>query len=521
MSEPLHLLGQQLTPADWSATPESVKWSILVQLSQQINQLEQANQQLRTRVTELEERLNRNSKNSSQPPSQDAPQAKSGKGDKGGFGKSNRPPQTRRTRQQPQHPLSPPEACQSIHEQIPSNCSGCGHPLSGEDETPHRHQVVDLPPIIPAVTEYRLHRLRCSHCGATTRGQLPSGVSERCYGERLAGIVALLSGEYRQSHRQVSQLLSAVFSIRLSRQSINRARQEVSAAVTQSVSQAHQYVQQQRFIHSDETRFPQGNQDQRNPQRQQGWLWVLVTPLVRVFSVVLSRSKATAQTLIGKAFSGYLISDRYSSYNWVALSQRQVCWAHLLRDLQAIAERQGVSQNIGEALLRRAYRLFHWWHRVRDGTMSRDLLMDAVNHLRSGFKTELEEAAHLPLAKGEKTPLAKTIRTCQQLLKLEEALWTFVYQPGLEPTNNQAERALRPAVIWRRLSFGSQSKAGSDFVARMLTVNATLKAQERSVLDFLADSCRAARRGLTGPSLLPERLDADVPSTTILAIKPG
>jgi hypothetical protein len=183
----------------------------------------------------LEERLNRNSKNSSQPPSQDAPQAKSGKGDKGGFGKSNRPPQTRRTRQQPQQPLYPPEACQSIHEQIPSNCSGCGHPLSGEDETPHRHQVVELPPIIPAVTEYRLHRLRCSHCGTTTRGQLPSGVSQRCYGERLAGVVALLSGEYRQSHRQVSQLLSALFSIRLSRQSINRARQEVSAAVSQSV----------------------------------------------------------------------------------------------------------------------------------------------------------------------------------------------------------------------------------------------------------------------------------------------
>jgi transposase len=159
MSEPLHLLGQQLTPADWSATPESVKWSILVQLSQQINQLEQANQQLRTRVTELEERLNRNSKNSSQPPSQDAPQAKSGKGDKGGFGKSNRPPQTRRTRQQPQHPLSPPEACQAIHEQIPSNCSGCGHPLSGEDEHSPSPPSRRPAPIIPAVTEYRLHRL--------------------------------------------------------------------------------------------------------------------------------------------------------------------------------------------------------------------------------------------------------------------------------------------------------------------------------------------------------------------------
>jgi len=518
MSQTLNLLGQQLTPADWSSTPESVKWSILVQLSQHISQLEQTNQELSARVTDLEERLNRNSKNSSQPPSKDGPQAKSSKSVKGDFGKSNRPPKTRRKKQKP---LYPPEACQAIHEQIPSNCSGCGHSLIGEDSHPHRHQVVELPPIVPTVTEYRLHRLRCNQCGATTQGQLPSGVSERCYGERLAGVIALLSGEYRQSHRQVCQLLEAVFSIRLSRQSINRARQEVSAAVSESVCQAHQYVQQQRFIHSDETRFPQGNQDQRNPQHQQGWLWVLATPLVSVFSVVLSRSKATAKTLIGQAFSGYLISDRYSSYNWVEVSKRQVCWAHLLRDLQAIVERKGVSQAIGDALLRRAYRLFHWWHRVRDGTMSREVFIEAVNHLRAGFKTELEEAAHLPLDKGEKTPLAKTIRTCQQLLKLEQALWTFVYEPGIEPTNNCAERALRPAVIWRRLSFGSRSKAGSEFVARMLTVNASLKAQERSVLDFLADSCRAARRGLPGPALLPQRLEADVQSTTTLALKPG
>jgi transposase len=520
MSETLEISGHQLTQADWVATPDSVKWSILCQLTKQVIQLEQENQQLRSRVSDLEERLNRNSKNSSKPPSKDEHQAKS---DPQGSSKSKqeRASASSAKGQSHQKQLYPPSACQAIYEQIPTVCSSCGRPLSGEDSHPHRHQIVEMPPVLPEVSEYRLHRLRCEHCHGTTRGQLPPGISDRCYGERLAAVVALLSGEYRQSHRQVSRLLWTLFGVQLSRQSINRARQEVCEAVSEAVCEAHQYVQQQGVIHSDETSFRQGNQDRNNPQRKQGWLWVLVTPLVRVFSVVLSRSQATAETLIGKAFSGYLISDRYSSYNWVAVSKRQVCWAHLLRDLQAIVERQGVSQNIGEALLRRAYRLFHWWHRVRDGTMSRDLLMDAVNHLRSGFKTELEEAAHLPLAKGEKTPLAKTIRTCQQLLKLEEALWTFVYQPGLEPTNNQAERALRPAVIWRRLSFGSQSKAGSDFVARMLTVNATLKAQERSVLDFLADSCRAARRGLTGPSLLPERLDADVPSTTILAIKPG
>ena len=123
--------------------------------------------------------------------------------------------------------------------------------------------------------------------------------------------------------------------------------------------------------------------------------------------------------------------------------------------------------------------------------------------LRAGLKAELESAAELPISKGEKTPLAKTVRTAQKLLKVESALWTFVQTPGLEPTNNAAERALRPAVIWRRTSFGSQSRAGSLFVTRMLTVVTSLKAQQRDVLDFLTLSCRVARRGQTPPSLIP------------------
>ena len=134
-----------------------------------------------------------------------------------------------------------------------------------------------------------------------------------------------------------------------------------------------------------------------------------------------------------------------------------------------------------------------------------------MNRLRAGFKAELEAAAALPIAKGEKTPLAKTVRTCRKLLTVEPALWTFAYNPGIEPTNNEAERALRPAVIWRRTSFGSQSQAGSQFVARMLTVTASLKAQNRNVLDFLTQACRNARLQLPTPSLIPESLDSLIP----------
>jgi transposase len=227
---------------------------------------------------------------------------------------------------------------------------------------------------------------------------------------------------------------------------------------------------------------------------------------VAVFTVVLSRSEATAKDLMGQAFKGKLVSDRYSAYNWLAPEERQLCWAHLKRDLKAMAQRSGVSREIGESLLQRERRLFRWWHRVRDGTMSREQFIAAVEPLRAGFKAQLEEAAGLPIGQKEKTPLAKTVRTARNLLKVESALWTFVSTPGIEPTNNAAEQALRSAVIWRRTSFGSQSQAGSQFVARILTVVTSLKAQNRNPVDYLAQACRAHRLGAEPPSLVPQPL---------------
>ncbi len=353
---------------------------------------------------------------------------------------------------------------------------------------------------------HQLHQLDCDCCGRKTRAELPEAVPSTGYGDRLGAIVAWLSGEHHQSYRMVKSLLATLFGVELSRGSINRLRNQVSKAIAVPVEQAHQYVKAQAFVHSDETGFSQGNGDGLNPNQTKGWLWVLVTPLVKVFSVVLSRSQATALALIGESFKGILISDRYSAYNWLKVRNRQVCWAHLKRDLTAMAERTGVSKDIGEGLLRRESRLFRWWHRVRDGTMSREQFVAAVEPLRLGFKASLEAAAALPIGQKEKSPLAKTVRTARKLLKVEAALWTFVYVPGIEPTNNAAEQALRTAVIWRRTSFGSQSQGGSEFVARILTVVTSLKAQQRNPLDYLTEAMSAKRLGLSAPSLLPETL---------------
>jgi len=181
-----------------------------------------------------------------------------------------------------------------------------------------------------------------------------------------------------------------------------------------------------------------------------------------------------------------------------------LCWAHLKRDFIAIAERTGVSKALGEALLEQEQQLFQYWYQVRDGTYSRLEFVDAAVPIRQRVTALLEEGASYPIAAKEKTPLAKTVRTCINLLKFEPALWTFVATEGVEPTNNASERALRPAVIWRQLSFGSQSQAGSTFVSRMLTVVTTLRAQNRPALDYLVQATHAARQNQPSPSLLPD-----------------
>jgi transposase len=215
MSEEVELIaGIKVPKADWGATPVSVRIAVtsaLALLSEQILQLKQENQKLSERVSHLEELVNQNSQNSSKPSSKD------------GFGKAiksqnsaKKKARTRETQPSPRE-LYPIETCQAVHEQVPETCQGCGESLKGIDPTPHRHQIIDLPPVLPIVIEYRLHQLSCEHCGSITRGKLPEDVSRLGYGERLAAIVGLLSGEYHQSHRMVQSLMQVMFNVRLSR----------------------------------------------------------------------------------------------------------------------------------------------------------------------------------------------------------------------------------------------------------------------------------------------------------------
>jgi transposase len=519
MNEPPLIDPGQLSKSEWEQTPLRVKQLVqglmerlsrvetaLEQLQQNCEQLHLENQQLRTENQQLRsenqqlrEQLNQTSQNSSQPPSQDPP------------GKVKPKPKEKSKRQrggQPGHEghqrkLYLPEQCQSIQDHLPGYCCECGKRLFGVDLHPQRVQIVELPPLEPVVREHRFHRLECGCCGTWTRAFEPAIVNGKGYGARLSALVGLLSGEYRQSHPMVVRLLGEVFGIEISVGSVNQLRCEISEAIATPVESAKAYVQAAATVGSDETSFSQGNGDGQNPTGKRGWLWVLVTPWVCYFTVALSRAQAVAIELLGANFSGNLITDRYGGYNWLEVSQRQVCWAHLKRDFTKISERSGVSAEIGEALLDAQRQLFEFWHRVRDGTLSRAEFITVVVPIRQRVQAVLSEAAALDIGAQEKTPLAKTVRTCRKLLKVEPALWLFVTTVGVEPTNNAAERALRPAVLWRKSSYGAQSKAGSLFVGRMLTVVTTLHLQQRNVLEYLTQACQAQRQGKSPPSLLP------------------
>lgn len=460
---------------DWAATPPAVK-ALVLSLLETVAELQK-------RLAELEERVNQNSRNSSKPPSSDPPNAPP---------PPKQTPSGRKAGGQPGHPghgrlLQPVESVNRVVPLRPVSCAECGALLLGEDPQPVRRQVTELPRIEPEVTEYQHHTLTCLVCGASTPAPWPADLPAGSCGPRLEATVGYVTGRLGLSQRDTVELLDTLCHTTLGLGSIAALEGRVSTALTTPVAEAVEYVQAQLTNNVDETSWPLG------PHR--GWLWVNVTTLVTVFFLLTSRSAAAARQVIGALTDKVVGSDRYSAYTWMAVWLRQVCWAHLRRDFQAIAERGGESARVGQALLAQAEQLFTLWHRVRAGPLSRAEFQVQVQPLRQRVGELLRE--------GVQVAHPKTAATCAKILQVEAALWTFVDHEGVEPTNNAAERALRRAVLWRRRSFGTQSESGSRFVERILTVVTTLRQQHRDVLDFLTDACAAAIAKRPAPSLLP------------------
>ena len=417
-------------------------------------------------------RLRQNSKNSSKPPSSDFP----------GGGKPPSDPTGRKRGAQPGHEASrrellPIERVDQVEDHWPSICEGCKTPLPTELRTevgvPVRHQVTEMPRVQAHIIEHRLHHQHCASCGHATEATLPAAVPSGAFGHRLRAVIALCAGRYRLSKRVTQELLSDVLGVDLALGSVCNVERQVSAALAAPVEEAREYVRRQPVVHADETGWRE--------DKGRAWLWTAAADRVTVFTIARSRGAQIAKQMLGEDFSGFLVSDRWPGYDWAEL--RQLCWAHLVRDFQGFIDRGGSGAPFGRQLLAQSKQMFHLYHRARDGTLSRPTFQLRMKPIEKRILRFLKRAAVC----AEKTTSGKAF----EILKLERFLWTFVDCPEVPPTNNAAERAIRPAVLWRKGSFGTDSAEGSRFVERILSVVATLKQQGRHVLDYLALACEA------------------------------
>jgi transposase len=449
-------------------------------LQEQVAALHQENAELRAR-------LGQNSSNSSRPPSSDLP---------GTRPSAKRPPSGRRPGGQPGHPghqrvLLPLDHVDHVIPLVPAVCRQCGELLPATagpgDPTDERQQVTELPSARAEVTEYHLAARRCRGCGTVTRASRPADVGAGSFGPRLQALVALLSGRYRLSRREVVHLMGDVWGAEVALGSVMELEQATSAALAPVVAEAQAAAQRAAVANLDETGWREG--------RRKAWLWVMVTALLTVFRVDRARSGQVARELLGPTWRGIVGSDRFSGYAWLEAPWRQICWAHLKRDFQQMVDWGGTAAPIGTAALVIEQQIFEVWHRCRAGAIDRATLEEELDPLRLELRALL-----LAGAAGEH---AKAAGRCAELLRLWPALWSFARYQGVEPTNNAAEQALRPAVLWRKGSFGTHSPAGSRFAERLLTVSATCRQQGRDLLGLLVAANQAARLGTLPPSLIP------------------
>lgn len=448
--------------------------AIVLQQQQQIRQLQQ-------QLADAHARLNTNSSNSSLPPSSDRFHGKRRPPPPGDQPRKKRGGQPGHRRQQ--RPLVGPEQLRQIIPCIPSTCRRCGKPLTGSDPNPLRHQVAELPVVVPDVVEYRLHRLTCPCCHTSTCGTLPPGVKGH-FGPRLEATLALLAGRYRLGLRPAAGLAADLWGLDISTGMVSKLRQSTAEALLLPWVQVALYVRKQN-VNIDETTWREG--------KASAYLWAAVTPLAALFGIAKGRTAEVAQQMLGKHYAGVATCDRLKSYWWI--KRLQWCWAHLRRDFQAMIDRGGTGKAIGQALLEQSNRLFHLWHLLRDGKLSRVRFQEAMMPVRAAVKAALE--------RGKKSRCRQTAGTCKELLGHQEWLWTFVDVEGVQPTNNEAERSERHGVLLRKTSGGTDSPRGSRFVERVLTVVETCRRQGRKVLDYLSACIETWRHDRDPPCLVP------------------
>jgi len=435
-------------------------------------------ERLTERVAELEGR--KTPQNSSLPPSTQHPHAKPARKPRSRNQRGGQPGHAKHERA-----LLPTDQCHDVVPLRPSACRRCGLKLLGHDPEPWRHQVWELPEIKPLVTEYQRHRLACPGCGTTTCGELPPGVPIGQSGPRLVAFTALLMAYFRQSKRRTALFLEGLLNQPCCPALTVKMQTLATVAVRPAYEELATQLPTQEQLSIDES-----------PTKQQllkAWLWTFVAQTFTVFALRTTRAATVLDELLTAAFSGIVNCDRAKMY-WQC-DRLQWCWAHLKRDFQALIDDENQQvKRLGHDLMRPTREMFSLWARYRDGTLTRV----GFQRLMKPIRIEIDAL----LLRGVFSGNARLIGMCQELYDHREWLWTYVEHDGIEPTNNSSERALRHGVIWRKLSFGTQSDRGSRFVETMLTIIETCRQQDRSVFNYLTEAIQAHFTGSRCPSLL-------------------
>jgi transposase len=375
-------------------------------------------------------------------------------------------------------------------EHRPATCVRCAAGLSGQPAMLiGRHQVAELPARAVKIIEHQSFTCRCGQCGAISQGRIPDAVRVSSSGQRLSAAIGLLSAHVQGSRRAVALAVQQMLGCPIALGTISAREQELSDALTEPYQHLVQHVSAAPVKYVDETTWPLKGQD--------FWLYVGASKDAAVFRIEKARNRPALRKLLGGKLRGTFCTDRAAIYDLLPPRRRGLCWAHLKRDFVRCLERGEASEPVGQAGLAISKDVFGLWRDFRERRITRRQMQERVEPLK--------ERMHQMLEQGVAAGVKKTAGLCRSLLKREEALWQFAFVPGLEPTNNLAERMLRPAVVWRKKSFGSDSRSGCVFAQRMLSVMQTLKLGGRAVLDYLAAAVAAHRNGSTAPAILLEK----------------
>jgi transposase len=436
------------------------------------------------RIDQLEAQVQKlTPRNSSVPPSTEHPHAKPAR--------KQTPGKKRKKGGQQGHKrhlreLVPAEQCTTVTECLPEACRRCGGELDHVPSDPQRHQVWELPPIEPIINEYQLFRGHCPCCGITTMASLPEGVPSGQCGPRLAAFTGLLMGHFRQSKRRTAAFLGDLLNVPASPAWVVKIQQRVSEAVASPYEELRGSLVSERQLFVDESPTKEKN--------EKAWLWVAVAPLFAVFGIFANRSRESLTSLVGDYKGIILNCDRAKMY--LDGKRLQWCWAHLKRDIQKLIDSNDTQvKRLGHDLMRQQKLLFQHWRRYKAGEIRWRTFQTLAKTVRMEFEGLL--------LRGSCSGNSKLIGFCDELYPRRQHLWTFTRSEGVEPTNNTAERALRPAVIYRKLSFGTQSTSGSRYLERILSVSETCRLQNRNAYQYLIEAMEARFAGRAAPSLLP------------------